>query len=275
MKKIYLYNGYHLGDHIIDCVIFYNIKDYIETNDIHIFYSVKPEYRNEIREFICSDNIHLNEYYIERDHQTWVGNPRIKSNVHSYSQNNDKDTNMFINNKLCWDKVAIYYFKDFLNILSIPLEIERFSYKDTELINIYNNFLPTYYKDVDIVINNCFPMSGQIDYDVNLWDEYITNLAKTTQFKIVTTKKVNGVMCTLDNNFNVKQIAAISTHSKIIIAINSGPIIGMLNDYTLNNVKKIFVFDKRNTFSYEQSEHKENITDININELNKIINDFH
>ena len=118
-------------------------------------------------------------------------------------------------------------------------------------------------------------MSGQIDYNVNLWDEYIINLAKTTHFKIVTTKKVNGVMCTLDNNYNVKQIAAISTHSKIIIAINSGPIIGMLNDYTLNNVKKIFVFDKCNTFSYKQSEHKENITDININELKEIINENH
>ena len=66
--------------------------------------------------------------------------------------------------------------------------------------------------------------------ELNLYNE---------KFKIVTTFKVNDVPCTLDDKLSIFKIGAISTHSKIIIAINTGPFTSILNIYTLNNIKKI------------------------------------
>ena len=39
-KKIYhLHNIYHLGDNVFNFILFYIIKDYIENNNITIFYN--------------------------------------------------------------------------------------------------------------------------------------------------------------------------------------------------------------------------------------------
>ena len=70
----------------------------------------------------------------------------------------------------------------------------------------------------------------------------------------------------------IKNIASISTNSKIIIAVNSGVLPGLLNEITLKNAKKIYIFDKNNYYSYPNFVNKTNINQITINELNTTIN---
>jgi saccharopine dehydrogenase-like NADP-dependent oxidoreductase len=120
------------------------------------------------------------------------------------------------------------------------------------------------------MILNSTPFSGQYDYKKDIWDNYIINL--NNHFKIITTTKVDGVLCTYDYNLTIKDIASLSTKAKVVIAINSGVMPGLLNYYTLTTVKHFYIFDNRCYYSYPNFENKKYITDISIDELTKYIN---
>jgi len=97
------------------------------------------------------------------------------------------------------------------------------------------------------------------------WDNYIKELNNI--FKVLTTTKVDGALCTYDDNLSIKDIASLSTKAKIIIAVNSGVVPGLLNYYTLKNAIHVYIFDNRSFYSYPNFENKNNITDITIDEL--------
>jgi saccharopine dehydrogenase-like NADP-dependent oxidoreductase len=75
----------------------------------------------------------------------------------------------------------------------------------------------------------------------------------------------------MDDKLTVKDIAALSTQAKVIIAVNSGVIPGLFNIYTLKNVRHFYTFDRLLFYSYPNFEDKKNITDISISELKKYI----
>ena len=81
----------------------------------------------------------------------------------------------------------------------------------------------------------------------------------------------NYIPCTMNNQLTVKSIAAISTHAKIIIAINSGIVPGLLNAYTLKNVRQFYTFDRNCIFTYPNFRAMDNIYQISHDELIKII----
>ena len=112
-------------------------------------------------------------------------------------------------------------------------------------------------------------MSGQFNYNKGEWDTHIRHL--NTKYKVMTTTKVDGIPCTMDDNLPIKDIAAISTRVKIIIAVNSGVVPGLLNKYTLNNVKHVYLFDDRCKFSYKQFENRDSIKEITFADINKYI----
>ena len=79
------------------------------------------------------------------------------------------------------------------------------------------------------------------------------------------------MLCTSDDNLTIKDIASLSTKAKVIIAVNSGVVPGLLNYFTLQNVKKFYIFDSFNYYSYPNFENKNKIYDISVDELNKYI----
>ena len=99
--------------------------------------------------------------------------------------------------------------------MNIPVIIEKFIYKDTELIkravNI-NLHSDNYYKNIDFLINNAIPMSGQFDYNLIEFNNYIVKLSK--KYNIVTTQKVENIKCTRDYKLSAKDIASISLNIK-------------------------------------------------------------
>ena len=54
-RTIKLYNEFHLGDQIFNFILFYNIKTYLEKNEIFIDYYCNGSYHNQIHEFNCSE----------------------------------------------------------------------------------------------------------------------------------------------------------------------------------------------------------------------------
>jgi len=173
--------------------------------------------------------------------------------------------------KVVYDKFYSDFFKSVLKTLKINYKLDTtyFSYKDTELIDRYNNLCDKY-KDFDILILNSTPMSGQYTYNKHIWDAHIMILSK--HFKIVTTTKVDkNILCTFDENMSIKDIAALSTKAKVVIAVNSGVVPGLLNYYTLKNVKRFYTFDYGCCYSYPNFEDIQCLSDITIEELSKYI----
>jgi hypothetical protein len=147
--------------------------------------------------------------------------------------------------------------------------MDNFYNEDDSLIIDYNN-LKDIYKDIDILIINSLPFSNQYFLDITEWDNLVIYLNK--KYKIVTTRKVKCIPCTLDDKLTIKKIAAISTKSKIIIAINTGPSTAIFNNFTLNYCKKIYMFDINNKYTtIPQLENVELINEIDLKKIDEII----
>jgi hypothetical protein len=258
-KVYHLHNSYHLGDNVFNFILFYLIKDYIEANNIKIFYYAKKEYYDQLKEFICSENISLSFLDLKPNSsmELWIDD-KLFDNRH---ENQKKPC--------CFNVFYKTFFTEVLKKLSIDISIPRFYYEDNDLLNRYNN-IDNKYKKFDILILNSQPLSGQFKYNKRQWDDYIIKMNK--QFNILTTTKVNNdILCTIDDNLTIKDIASLSTNAKVIIAVNSGVVPGLFNIYTLTNVKHVYVFDIRCFYSYPNFENRENITDISVDELKKYI----
>jgi hypothetical protein len=115
-------------------------------------------------------------------------------------------------------------------------------------------------------------MSGQINYNEDGWNNLCEQLNK--KYKIITTKKVNNIFCTLDEQLTIKDIAALSTNIKKIIAVNTGIITGLFNEYTLNNIKVLYFFDDYATYSYPKFEKVNAIEDLKFLYEDKQIEQF-
>jgi hypothetical protein len=264
-KTYYIYNKFGLGDSVFNMIFFRIIKYFITHNNIKIYYYTKQEYITQLQEFIYDNpNIILNtinkkpEYSLE----LW-----INTTFFGYTHNNAISSS---NTKII--NYNIFY-KNFFNVvlkkLKFNISINKLVYYDEDLLNRYN-LLPDKYKMFDILILNSTPFSGQYNYKKNIWDNYIIKL--NDNFKLLTTTKVHGVLCTYDDKLTIKDIAALSTKAKVIIAINSGVVPGLLNYYTLTNVKHFYIFDNRCFYSYPNFENKNSITDITFEELDSYLN---
>jgi len=241
-KTIHIWNEWHLGDQIFTCFFFYHIYSFLEQQNIHIVYHIRDSYINQVKEFIPSKNITLESLDTKQGLNVWIGNPMFPMSAYPYI---NSTSTPFL------DFLVVQFFKQVSSVLNIPLEMNRFSYSDSDLVERYNRF--TDFKDVDIVIVNSDPMSQQ----VNMSSEFIETMNAciydlNKKYKIVTTKKLGNIKCTLDANMTIKDIASISTHAKVVIAINTGPVVGMFNDITLQNIKRIYYADRQFWFSNEK-----------------------
>lgn len=61
-----------MGEHIINFIFFYKIKDYIELNNIIIHYYCWEQYHKNVSDFNCSKNIILFDYQ-EVGFELWQG----------------------------------------------------------------------------------------------------------------------------------------------------------------------------------------------------------
>ena len=254
----YLHNSYGLGDSIFNFIFFNLIQKYIEYNDIKIFYYAKKNYLLQLKEFICSKNIFLAslEHKPDISIEVWIDNPLFGNTFATQKQ------------PVNYNHYYKIFFTNVLNKLNMKFSINKLFYTDTNLIDRYNN-ISNKYKEIDILVVNSQPYSGQYKYNKTQWDTYISLLSNS--FKIATTTKINNLLCTFDDNLTIKDIASISTNVKVIIAINSGVLPGLLNDLTLKNVKKFYIFDNRCYYSYPNFENKKLITDISIAELKILV----
>ena len=251
----------HLGDHIFNVFLFNKLKKYIEYNKITIEYYCEKKYHNEINDFKNSENIKIYDFkpigYHLNIYNLW------KKTTYNFTKN-------YIQNiKISYDSLYKELYNKCLLDLEIPIKFTNFYNEDETLLTDYDK-LDDKYKNVDILIINSLPLSNQLNVNEEEWDNLVIELNK--RYKIVTSKKVKDIHCTWDDKLTIKKIAAISTKAKVIIAINTGPTSGIFNTYTLNNCKKIYIFDNRVSYTnIPQLENLNNLEEFNLGNINKII----
>ncbi len=252
---IYIYNVYHLGDHVFNIILFNKIGQYLIDNNLIIYYYCLENYHKQINEFIIfKNNIILKSiHHVKNGIEAWINN-----------------TNLMMENlqlKIGLDTFYIAFYNQLLNKIGIPRIVLDLQYEDNDLLDRYNHINHKFndkYKDLDILFINSQPLSGQYNYNINDWNNFIIH-KKKKQMKIVTTLKVHSLIpCTMDDSLSIKDIAAISTHCKYIIAINTGPFVGCYNKYTLEKVEKIYIFVNNIKYDHYKIICMTNINDVKL-----------
>ena len=261
MVKYHIYTPHHLGDSVFNMILFYNIKKYIEQNNIVIFYYCNPQYLEQLKEFKYSEHIHLKQLSEKPNNSImlWIENKNIGC---TFSNNMDNE------NRINFNIFLKKFFNIFLQKINIKYKLYNFFYIDNDLLDKYE-LLNNKYKNLDILILNSEPLSGQYNYNKGEWDNHIHYLQN--KYNLVTTTKVDGILCTFDDHLTIKTIAAISTRVKVIIAINSGVIPGLFNYYTLTNIKQAYTFDDKCFYSYPNFTSANNITELTYDVLDRFI----
>ena len=230
VEIIYTKNLLHLGDCIYSLIFFYNIHDYLKNNNIFIYFYCLNDHYPQIKDFNNLDNVKIFSFECipnnQKVYDLWIGS-------------NDYNYNWYIAINepiIAYDIFFCKYYNNILKIMNIPITIEKFLYKDNELlkrcmdINIRTN---NNYDNIDFLINNGTPNSGQFDYNLLEFDNFIIKLSK--KYNVVTTQKVENIKCTRDYNLTAKDIAAISLNIKNFIVIESGVVAGLYNEFLADN----------------------------------------
>ena len=267
--KIYNIDSSHLGDLVFNVYFLNKLKNYIENNNIIIEYRIDKKYHNEIKDLINSKNIKILDYEKIGFNLDFYFN----NYIHSFFYYNIYYS-ILNRQKIPYDLMYLNLFRDYYRYnLNIPVQINNFYNEDETLLTDYDN-LKDVYKNIDILIINSIPRSGQYNFNVKEWDDFVKYLNK--KYKIVTTRKVENISCTWDDKLTIKKISAISTRSKVIIAINTGPAAAIFNKYTLNYSKKIYILDNRVQYkNIHQLENIDNLYEINIEKIDIIIYNFY
>ena len=258
-RIINVYNKYHLGDNIFNIIFFNKISKYLENNNIVINYYLLPCYKYQVSEFINSKNIVLFDYS-ELDStmnmfmHLWIDDERFQLRCCKSIK------------KIPYNMFLAAFFNQILRIWNLPISIKNIIYDDTNLLDRYNN-LDNKYQNIDILFINSLALSGQFDNNENEWYNFIQNF---TNYKIVTTKKIEGINCTLDDDLTIKDIASLSTNCKVIVFVNTGVAPGLFNEYTMQNVKKFYCLDNRCYYNfplYPKFQNFKCLKDICINDI--------
>jgi hypothetical protein len=223
----------HYGDNLFILKFLYNISEKMkERNKKAILYYNDGHVGNvkELEQYLDTNTVTLKplkEAPPDR-HKLWMGDP-----IDGIDHLNMEE-----------------YFKKFytkmLNIMGMSdMNIDTSLYQDEKyLLDIYKRINETHgekYKNVDILILNSEPKSNQL---MGFNNDKMNKMCMffRDKYKIVTSVPVDDtITSTMRDGLTMRDIGAISTSVKYIIAVNSGPFVPCYNLYTKNNVKKVIL----------------------------------
>ena len=236
-KIIKCRSDFGLGDSLINMYFFSKIAKYIESNNIIIYYYCKTQHHSNLEQFNSSANIKLLPY--------------SKDGYHLY-QGPYLPSKKPVNIMLC------DMFNDFLRHHSIPIVIDKFEYDDADLLIKY---VPSPISDIDILFINSKPKSSQFNHNKHELNQFIRELSQ--KYRVAVSEKLDDTIISLETN-RVREIAALAKTVKKVIAINTGPSLGLYNPEIIQNVEAIYILDTTEDYNFTM----EKFTKIrNVNEL--------
>jgi hypothetical protein len=224
MKKINFKSETHLGDCLLH-THFLNelLKIY---PDLIIDYYVLDKHSSQVQDFVNEKQRIIVKPYNNApidSYRGWVGQfgiPPIPFNL--------CELRLYSYNKLC-------------KLLGLTCPFKKIEDMLPEIKG--NN--PTS-QDWDILLINSIPLSNQLSKDIaeNQFIEKFKNK------KLITTKNIKDIPCTLDYNMSVYNIGQLSLYTKKIIGINTGPWFSVMNKNNFLNKKTLYYLDENCKFSY-------------------------
>lgn len=245
MKHFNTYMEPHLGDNIYHLDY---LRKIINLNPDYCFtHYARERYLNELQTQIIGyeNNIQLKSYE--------QGTP--SNAIHGWINTDNWFEGYYrpkaFQNEGCpisCDKMYIEWYNLLEQKYGLPNPIKTSEDFKTKFKGLDNYDLP---KQYDVLIINSIPQSAQYMYEEDLFKQlsyYLINRGYNT----ITTRKIDDIECTLDYNYNLTQIAKISTITPIIISINTGPLALCLNKKTLENCQFFHILDTRHSFSFDK-----------------------
>jgi len=227
---------------------FYVISNHLKSNNINIIYYYDPEYIknvDELKRYVDDTTLKIVPLTDKPKNAIIIGNET--GNTEQLKYKSDGNAPVLYQlwmadniNNFSHVNVDTYYPIFYSNILRI-LKLDKYSIdtslyqKEDYLLGIYDK-LDSKFKELDILIINSTPNSGQFDYNKEKMDAMCVRLF--SKYKVAVTTYVNNTIpCTMTDGLKIQDIGAISTQAKYIIGVNSGVITSCFNLHTKENVK--------------------------------------
>jgi hypothetical protein len=237
-----LYNQYHYGDNLLNLKFLYNISNVLKENKIFIRYYYNDDYIKKVEElsrYVNKESVDLISMKNMPPTATEITmdgvqeGPSHKTGIHNISS----DISVFD-----FDKFYSAFYDRILKIIGLSHlpNIDRSLFQKEDYLGDIYNKLDSKFKDIDILIINAEPHSGQFTYDKEKIDNMCINLSKKHNI-VTTTPVIDSIKCTMRDGLFLQDIGAVSTHAKYIISVHSGPIVPCYNLMTKNHVKKWIV----------------------------------
>jgi len=242
---IEFFNELHLGDNVFHLTFLRKLSDL--TNDTFVYY-VNPSYLIELHKHIVGyENRIILKSLSQRTPSAinaWIGEI-----YYTHPLNYIYDT----------------FYVDWFNHLTMKIYGKQMN------IDLYSDYSPLSEKvdGYEILVINSKPLSGQFDYDQNSLDQTIKDLDK--KYNIITTSKVDGVRCTMDEMMSLVDIGRLSSNSKNVIAIHTGPICCCINKWATERVESWIIADKHNTYSFKNITYAKNSIELVSNTVKRYL----
>jgi hypothetical protein len=230
-REYHFTNGGHYGDSILNLKFFYNNAELLKKNNIYIYYYY-PGHITKVEEL---------ERYVDRDCVELRSDAAVPPNSAELWMKNDIEGVNYGNNFTLYYKL---FYRNILRTLGLNEEgIDTSLFQKEDYLEEIYTGLDDKYKDIDVLVINAEPKSGQFDYNSEEMNALIHELHK--KFRIVTTSPMDpNIPSTMGGGLALQDIGAISTHAKYIFGIHSGPLIPCFNAATKAHVKKWILLDK-------------------------------
>jgi hypothetical protein len=165
--------------------------------------------------------------------------PHSKNGYHLWQVNENIFSGKFIEEILC------DMFNAFLKAHQIPIVLDKFEYCDDNLL-ITSIEQPI--NNIDVLVINSPPKSGQLHYDISEFNNFI--IALNNRYRVAVTDTVNDDIVDV-SKYNIRQIASLAKNVKFIIAINTGPSLGLYNKTIIDNVEAIYILDDTDHYRFK------------------------
>lgn len=227
-REIHFFNDYHLGDmgyHIHFCnklllkypnvkIINYTHQKYIDELKTHVY----PQNQGKILfDTLDKKPSHAINCWIDRnrDYKNWL-------------------TTTF--EMGIFDEFYVNFYKQLFGELGFvsPVEtLDDFLF-DHPFIKGFSDNVEFY----DFLIINSNPFSGQWFFNFDEFETLVSRI-KRAGYSVITTRKSNipGVPCTLDNGYNLMQIASQAMKVKYVVGVHTSPWLYAFNKHSVENVE--------------------------------------
>jgi len=228
MREINFKSETHLGDCIMHTDF---LNKMIKINDVKINFYIFEEHKKQVEELI-EDKSKIIPYNLsdapENAHRAWLN---LYGHI-KYIPFDCGQLKLDFFQTLCKDLNLKCPYNNILDLLpDSPLIVEN---PNDEIW--------------DILLINSDGFSNQTKNEILNWEELIN---KFKNKKIITTKKIKNIPCTLDYKYTVLDIAKLSLKCKIVIGVHTAPWHLVMNRTNYNNNKKLYMIDYNSFYTYK------------------------